>query len=374
MSIRHMTRRVAVGSVVAVTASLVTVLSLGTAAWADPPAGSQAGSATPTAAFTAGTAFASGQVLRVQLPANSTLASGSNVQIVECSSAVLFDTTDATARANCDGLTINGDSVTAAPDGSINYSNYTLYALPDATALGEPASGTPKCDLSNLCVLYIGNDMAHPFSSLHFFSQTFGVKPTAGDTGMPAGDGFSRTQAITFTSNFPNPSIVGSSYAPSAVGGASGNPVVFSLDGATTAGTCSVAGGVVNFTDIGTCVIDANQAAGSPYTAAPTVSQSMTITKTGFYITTVSLPPATRGAAYSAQLNATGGNAPFKWKAIGKLPKGLKLSKSTGAISGTPKLKHVNPGSYTFQAQVQSKKSKTMPKQTATRSFTLVLN
>jgi hypothetical protein len=38
-------------------------------------------------------------------------------------------------------------------------------------------------------VLYVGTDQTHPFSSLHFFSQTFSVKPTTGDTGANPGDG-----------------------------------------------------------------------------------------------------------------------------------------------------------------------------------------
>jgi Putative Ig domain len=376
MSIRHLTRRVAVGSVVAATAGLAAVLTLGSTAWADPPAGSQLpGSAVPISSFTAGTPFSSGQIIKVLVPANSTFASGSNIEIVECSVSVLSATTDSQALPECDGLTINGDTVDAASDGSVSYSNYTAYALPDVGSLGESPSGTPVCNLTNLCVLYIGNDETHPFSSAHFFSQTFAIQPRAGDTGTPAGDGFSRTQAITFNSNPPNPAIVGSSYLPAATGGGSGNPVVFSHDAASTAGTCSVAGGVVSFTDLGTCVIDANQAAGSPYLAAPTVMQSFTITNVGFYITTVSLPPATRGASYGpVQLMATGGNQPFKWKVIGKLPKGMKFAKSSATIQGTPKAKHVSAGTYNIQVQVQSKKTKTMPKQTATRSFTLVLN
>jgi hypothetical protein len=374
MSIRHMTRRVAVGSVVAATAVLAGVLTLGSTAWADPPAGSQLpGSAVPTASFTAGTAFASGQVIKVQVPTNSTLAAGSNIEIVECSVAVLSATTDGQALPNCDGLTINGDTVNAASDGSVSYSNYTAYALPDVANLGESSSGTPVCNLSNPCVLYIGNDETHPFSSAHFFSQTFAIKPVHGDTGTPAGDG--TTQTITFTSNPPSPAIVGSSYNVSATGGASGNPVVFSRDAATTSGTCSVSGSLVSFTDIGTCAIDANQAGTGPFAAAPTVTQTFTISNVGFYITTVSVPSATRGASYGpVQLMATGGNQPFKWKLIGKLPKGMKFAKSTATIQGIPKSKHVSAGTYNFTAQVQSKKTKTMPKQTATRSFTLVLN
>ena len=81
--------------------------------------------------------------------------------------------------------------------GWVDYTNvlpnhgYTVYALPDAN-LGESSSGTPVCNLSNECVLYIGQDQ-NDFTQPHFFSQLFYVQPVAGDTGSPAGNGTIRT-------------------------------------------------------------------------------------------------------------------------------------------------------------------------------------
>jgi hypothetical protein len=63
-------------------------------------------------------------------------------------------------------------------------------------------------------------------------------------------------------------------------------------------------------------------------------TQQFTLTVRGLRITTTSLPAATPGVPYSAQLAALGGDTPYKWKTNGGLPKGLKLSKS-GLISGT---------------------------------------
>jgi hypothetical protein len=91
-----------------------------------------------------------------------------------------------------------------------------------------------------------------------------------------------------------------------------------------------------------------------------------------FQITTTSLPAATPGETYSVQLYATGGTAPYKWKKIGSLPKGLKLH-SNGLLSGTPKTKDVAQG-YTFTARAQTHKSKGNPKLTTTQSLTLTLN
>jgi len=66
-------------------------------------------------------------------------------------------------------------------------------------------------------------------------------------------------------------------------------------------------------------------------------------------IATTSLPAGSVRVRYKAGMTATGGNAPFHWKVTaGHLPKGLKLSKKTGTISGKPK----QAGSFTFTVTV----------------------
>lgn len=58
-----------------------------------------------------------------------------------------------------------------------------------------------------------------------------------------------------------------------------------------------------------------------------------------------SLTGMTVGQPYSATLQVTGGTSPYTWSVMaGKLPKGLKLSSSTGTIFGTPKAS----GSFSF--------------------------
>jgi len=57
----------------------------------------------------------------------------------------------------------------------------------------------------------------------------------------------------------------------------SGLPVVYSVDPTTTAGSCSLVGSTVTFTNVGTCVIDINQPGDSTYAPAPQVQKLITI-------------------------------------------------------------------------------------------------
>jgi Polysaccharide deacetylase len=85
-------------------------------------------------------------------------------------------------------------------------------------------------------------------------------------------------QTIIFTA--PAPGTVGGSATLSATGGASGSPVLFSLDPTSGAGVCSLSGtnnSSVSYLAAGTCVIDANQAALGNYAAAAPVSQPVTV-------------------------------------------------------------------------------------------------
>jgi prepilin-type N-terminal cleavage/methylation domain-containing protein len=85
------------------------------------------------------------------------------------------------------------------------------------------------------------------------------------------------SQTITFTSTPPNNATVGGpTYTVTATGGASGNPVTFSID-PSAASVCSIIGSVVSFTSAGTCVIDANQPGSADYNAAPQAQQSFPV-------------------------------------------------------------------------------------------------
>jgi hypothetical protein len=86
------------------------------------------------------------------------------------------------------------------------------------------------------------------------------------------------SQAITWTP--PASGTVGGSASLSAIGGASGNPVVFSVGSSSGAGVCNVSGPngtTLDYTATGSCVVDANQAGNADYSVAPTVTETIPV-------------------------------------------------------------------------------------------------
>jgi hypothetical protein len=91
-------------------------------------------------------------------------------------------------------------------------------------------------------------------------------------------------------------------------------------------------------------------------------------------ITTTSLPGGSAGHAYTTTLAATGGNPPYRWRvAAGRLPGGLRLHKTTGTITGTPR--KGDSTSSTFTIEVFNQKSPTgSPTQAAgTRQLSITI-
>jgi hypothetical protein len=373
MSIRTASRKLATVAATTVLAGTVAGLTFVAPAFASGPSnGSQVpSSAVPGESFTAGAPFASGQSIDVTIPANSDLQPGNKVNILECGDPGGSLGNLPTDITGCDGKTVQGDTVLVQSNGSVSYDGYSVFALPNVASLGESPTDAPACDLSNECVLYVGENQ-NDFTAPHVFSQPFYVAPESGDVGTPAGDGASQNLAF---SSAPAHPYVGFSYTPVVAAGPSHNPVTVGIDASSSG--CSLTGAVVSFTSTGTCVIDASEPGNATYAAAvANQSVNLTVDTSHFAIETTSLSPATRGDAYGpVTFAATGGPGPYKWKkSAGTLPKGLHF-KSNGILSGTPKTKHVSAGTYHFTVSATTKKSKAHPtKQTVSQAETLVLN
>ncbi|HET7070782.1 MAG TPA: sigma-70 family RNA polymerase sigma factor [Nocardioides sp.] len=125
-------------------------------------------------------------------------------------------------------------------------------------------------------------------------------------------------QTISFDLK-PTDLAFGSTYDLTASGGASGKPVTFSIDGATTnAGTprtaCSIAGGTLTFNHAGTCAIKADQTGTRDYSDASSVTRSVGVPQMAQSIRFTSTPPADAtvdGPAYTVSAEAEGGVVTF---------------------------------------------------------------
>jgi Bacterial Ig-like domain (group 3) len=184
--------------------------------------------------------------------------------------------TESTGAQAYDTATMSTTGSAVTPAGTVTYSYYTNGSC---TA---PAQSTQTVTLN-------------PDGSVPDSSTTTALDPGSysyqasysGDAIYPASTGACEpftvakgSQTITFTSILPNPATFGGSYTPAATGGASGNPVVFSIDPSSGAGVCSISNsGTVSFTGVGTCVIDANQVGNSDYAAAVQAQQSVPVAK-----------------------------------------------------------------------------------------------
>lgn len=110
----------------------------------------------------------------------------------------------------------------------------------------------------------------------------------------------STAQQITFTSTPPADLVFGDTYAPTATGGGSGNPVVFASP------DCDMSGGALQVRTGRTCVIEANQAGGNGYAPAAAVRQTVVIPPTASRTVFTSTPPASPrvGDSYTVQAYA----------------------------------------------------------------------
>lgn len=194
MKIRNVARVVGVSAAAACLSGLAALSFAGTAGAAPltSPSGSQVAVASPSGPVTAGTPFQSGQLITVSVPANTLFSSGgvntgTNLEIAECAApnGVL-----PTVSAACDTNTLDSSTINPNSDGSVSFSPYPLYALPDAPSLFEPPTQTPVCGdtAATECVLYLGANV-EDFTQPHFFTQGFQVVADAGDLAPNPGDG-----------------------------------------------------------------------------------------------------------------------------------------------------------------------------------------
>jgi hypothetical protein len=217
-------------------------------------------------------------------------------------------TTVAAGSTVHDFVTVTGQPGQPAPSGDVTIEWFTNGSC------ATPAAATATVGLLTASGQLDGTSFSQGPLAAGFFAFEAHY---LGDATYVASDGACEPlqvagipQTITFTSTPPSPALVGGSYTPSATGGGSGNPVVFSIDPSSGAGGCLLLGDTVSFTGPGTCVLDANQAGNSSYLAADQKQQAFTIVfgKTVTTNVTGTLTVASGQSVYVAPGTTIGGH------------------------------------------------------------------
>ena len=163
-----------------------------------------------------------------------------------------------------------------------------------ASSLSTPATCTTTATPSS-------PPAAYPVTCSGAVDPDYSFSYTAGSITVTTLD----SQAISFAP--PAAGTAGGMITLSATGGASGQPVVFTVDATSGSGVCSVSGvdgSLLTFTTSGACVVDANQAGDATYAAAPQVRDTITVsaavppTTTTTTTTPPTTPPPTRSSGY----------------------------------------------------------------------------
>jgi len=262
------------------------------------------------------------------------------------------------------GATVNGASYFVSASGGASGNAVTFKIDASSTSGACSISGSNVSFTgAGTCVVDANQAGNSSYSAAVQVQQSFVVGKAA--------------QTITFTSSAPGNAIVGgATYVVIASGGASGNAVTFSIDGASTAGACTATGSTVSFTGAGTCIVDANQASSANYSAAVQVQQTISVGKASQSISFTSSAPANGtvgGASYT--VSATGGasgNA-VTFSIDGSSTSGAcTISGSTVSFtgSGTCVIDANQAASANYSAAVQVQQTVGIGKASQTISFT----
>ena len=122
-----------------------------------------------------GNSYHNGQSITVEVGPNRKFTPYLRVNILECADPGGSSANLPKSVADCDGNTIQGNTIVPKKDGSFTQPGYVIFKIP-TSQFGEPAGQTPICDQSHACVLYIGENQ-EDFTQPKIFSAPFMVTP-----------------------------------------------------------------------------------------------------------------------------------------------------------------------------------------------------
>lgn len=258
------------------------------------------------------------------------------------------------------GLAITAKTLTAATQG--NAYSATEAATGGATPYTWSASGLP----AGLGI----SASTGTISGTPTVAGTFSVALTVND---PYGRSATATQALTVapsaplvitTSSLPD-GTVGTAYSVTATASGGTTPYAWSATGLPAGYSINASTGVISGSTAtaGTYTVTISAVDAAATTDSRTLG--LLVAPAPLVITTSALASGSLNVAYSANVAATGGTAPYSWAASG-LPAGVTIDTSTGTINGTP------TASGTFNVLVTVSDAAT-PAVVTTRSLTLTI-
>ncbi len=150
---------------------------------------------------------------------------------------------------------------------------------------------------------------------------------------------------------------VGGAYSQTLAASGGTTPYTWSRSSGTlptglTLGSSGIISGTPTATGTFSFTVKVTDSASTRASVSKTFSITVSSNVQPLSITTTALPNGTVGTAYSQNLAATGGLAPYSWSYNGTLPAGILVT-SAGLVTGTPTV----AGSYSFTVLVSDSKS-----------------
>ena len=140
-------------------------------------AGVAFGTSAPALNITPGP-YHNGQSINLSVGPNRFFTPYSRVNIIECADPGGKASNLPTSANACDGNTVQGTTVLVQSNGSFSEHGYQLYALPNASQLGEAPDTRPVCNQKKGCVLYIGQNQ-EKFTAPKIFSPPFWISKSS---------------------------------------------------------------------------------------------------------------------------------------------------------------------------------------------------
>lgn len=114
------------------------------------------------------------QHINVSVGPNHYFKPYSRINIIECADPGGKKSNLPVSVTACDGNTIEGNTILVQRNGSFSEHGYQVFALPNASQLGEQPDTRPACNQKKICALYIGQNQEN-FTAPKLFSAPFTI-------------------------------------------------------------------------------------------------------------------------------------------------------------------------------------------------------